>query len=124
MINPIYTRGNKKDVSNYISISVLTTCSIIFEKAMQSRLLKLLHNNILCREQYGFQIKLTTENATYKLINEILSVWNNKLREGDIFCDLEKAFDCVYCNKLISKLETYRMTYKELYQSYCKGRYQ
>jgi hypothetical protein len=25
---------------------------------------------------------------------------------------------------LISKLETYRMTYKELYQSYCKGRYQ
>ena len=55
---------------------------------MQSRLLKHLHNsNILCREQYGFWMKLTAENATYKLMNEIL----NKLIVGGIFCDLEKA---------------------------------
>jgi hypothetical protein len=38
-------------------------------------------------------MKLATENATYKLINEILNAWNNILREGDIFCDLEKTFD-------------------------------
>jgi len=80
---------------------------------MQSRSLKHLHNNnISCREQYGFQMKLTTENAAYKLINEILNAWNNKLRVGDTFCDLEKAFDSVNHNKLISNLETRGMTYR------------
>jgi hypothetical protein len=81
MINPIYTRENKKDISNYTPTSVLTSCSVIFVKTLQSRLLKRIHNNnISCREQYGFQMKLTTENATYKLINEILNAWNNKLK--------------------------------------------
>ena len=60
----------------------------------------------------GFQTKLTAVNATYKLINEILNAWKYKLRVGDIFCDLEKAFDCVHCNIWISKLETYGMTYR------------
>ena len=37
---------------------------------MQSSLLKHLHNsNILCREEYGLQMKLTIENGTYELIN-------------------------------------------------------
>jgi hypothetical protein len=35
MLNPTYTRGNKKGVSNYIPISALTSSSIIFEKANQ-----------------------------------------------------------------------------------------
>jgi len=54
-----------------------------------------LNNNILSREQYGFRMKLTTENTTYKLMHEILNALNNKLIVGGIFCDLEKAFDCV-----------------------------
>jgi len=33
-------------------------------------------------------MNLTTGNATYKLINEILIALNNKLIVGGIFCDL------------------------------------
>ena len=78
---------------------------------MQSRLLKRLHNNnILGSEQYRFQMKLTMENSTHKLVNEILHVLNNKLILGGIFCDLEKAFFCVNHDRLIMKLETYRIT--------------
>ena len=36
-----------------------------------------------------------TDNATYKLTTEILNAMNNKLLVGGIFCDLEKATDCV-----------------------------
>ena len=45
---------------------------------------------------------------------------------GGIFCDVQKAFDCINHNILLSKLEFYRITgitYKQL-KSYLKGGYQ
>jgi hypothetical protein len=44
-------------------------------------------------EQYGYSTNPSTENIL--LINKILLEMNNKLTDGGIFCDLEKAFDCV-----------------------------
>ena len=117
----------KNDISNCRPISLLTSFSKIFEKTMQSNLFKHLHNNnILCREQYGFLMKVTTENATYKLTKEILNALKNKLMVGGIFCDTEKAFGCVNPDILTLKLETFGISGidKELYQSYLKGRYQ
>jgi hypothetical protein len=52
-------------------------------------------NNILAREQYGFRNKSSTETATYKLINEVLTALNNGMIVGAIFYDLKRAFDCV-----------------------------
>jgi hypothetical protein len=36
-------------------------------------------NNILVKEQYGFRSNSNMEKASYKLIDEILTVMNNKL---------------------------------------------
>jgi len=49
----------------------------------------------------------TTENAAYKLINEVLSALNNKQIVGGVFCDLTKAFAFVNHYILISKIENY-----------------
>jgi hypothetical protein len=54
----------------------------------------------------------TTENAVYKLINEVLNALDNKQIVGGIFCDLTKAFDCVGHDILISKIEKYGITGK------------
>jgi hypothetical protein len=83
-------------------------------------------NNILADEQFGFRNKSAANNAIYKLINEILIALNNKLMAGGIFCDSEKAFDCVIHKILLSKLEFYSVKGKAKlwFESYFSNRYQ
>ena len=66
------------------------------------------------------------KKASFKLIDKILKSMNNKHLVGGIFCDLQKAFDCVSHDILIKKLEFYGITGKfgALIKSYFKGRYQ
>jgi hypothetical protein len=80
----------------------------------------------LVQEQYGFRTKLKTDDATYHLTNEILKALNSNSLVGAIFCDLEKAFDCVNHKILLTRLNFYGITdnrYK-LYKSYLMDRYQ
>jgi 2-phospho-L-lactate guanylyltransferase (CobY/MobA/RfbA family) len=49
---------------------------------------------------------LYTDNAIYALLNDVLTALNNKSKVKGIFCDTEKAFDCVNHDILLHKLET------------------
>jgi hypothetical protein len=62
-------------------------------------------NNILVKEQFGFRTNTSTDSAIYKLTNEIHKALNSKNLIVDIFCDLERAFDCVNHEVLLSKMD-------------------
>jgi hypothetical protein len=58
--------------------------------------------------QFSFRKVIAIEDAIFKLINEILNALNNKTKDGSIFCSLEKAFDSVNHDALLSKLPYYK----------------
>jgi hypothetical protein len=95
-IKPIYKKGDKTQITNYRPISLLPAFSKIFEKVLYKRLYNhLLSNNMLVKEQFGFRCNTSTEMAIYTLVNNNLSSLNTKTLVGGLFCDLQKALDCV-----------------------------
>jgi hypothetical protein len=91
-------------MSNYRLVSLLTSFSKILERVMQTKiLLQSSKYNILSKEQYGFKTGFRTDVAIYKVTTEILNSMNNKLYVRGIFCGLEKAFDYVDHEILLSK---------------------
>jgi len=57
--------------------------------------------------------------------SSILTAMNNNQMVGGIFCDLQKAFNCVNHKILLQKLEFYGIKgkFKTLIESYLTGRY-
>jgi hypothetical protein len=102
VIIPIHKKGDKSLLANYRPISLLTSFSKIVERVMYNRLVShLTKRTILSPNQYGFQEKLSTDNAVYTLLNVILTALNNKSKAKGLFCDIEKDFDCVNHNILL-----------------------
>jgi hypothetical protein len=81
---------------------------------------------VLNPNQFGFHKNLSMDNAVYSLQNKILIALNNKAKAKGIFCDIEKAFNCVNHSILLHKLEIYGITgtSKNLYSQYLRERYQ
>jgi hypothetical protein len=107
-ISHMYKKGDKNNVSNFWPISLLPSFSKIFERVIYNRLMDHLHtNNILTNSRSGFRKNASTTNAIYKLTNYILMALNNKKKSCGIFFDLEKAFDCIDHEILMTKMKYY-----------------
>ena len=107
-ICPIYKDGDKDLFSNYRPISVLSSFSKIYEKAVFIRLLSFLNsNNILSEAQYGFQQNHSTYMALLDMYESISLAIDKKEYSIGVFIDLSKAFDTLNHKILLQKLEYY-----------------
>ena len=125
---PIFKAGDTKHVTNYRPISVLSTFSKIYEKAVHCRLNKYLTDHaILHNNQFGFRPKLlSTSLALLQLVDQLTKCMDENMITIGVFVDLAKAFDTVDYNILLKKLEHYgvRGIANQWFCSYLKYRQQ
>ena len=105
---PIFKSGCSASFSNYRPISILSSFSKIYERAMQNRLLKfLMKNDVLGNNQYGFRKNHSTYMALLEMYDKLsLGFDENKITIA-LFIDLQKAFDSISHDILLYKLHHY-----------------
>lgn len=127
MICPFHKGGSKLKPSNYRPVSILPILSKVFEKIMQSRLVKFLEQekNIF-PQQYGFQKNKSTTLAVLDLYSKIIQALDKGEYACSVFLDFAKAFDTVNHKILLKKLENYgiRGIANKWFESYLTNRYQ
>jgi hypothetical protein len=126
-IVPVFKKGDPSIPGNYRPISLLSVFDKLLEKLMYSRLYKhLSRNNVLYDFQFGFRKNHSTALALLEVTD---SIYQN-LDEGNsccgIYLDLQKAFDTVNHDILLSKLYNYgvRGIVHHWFQSYLANRKQ
>ena len=108
-VHPIYKKNDKTKCANYRPISLLSNMSKIFERAMYNRIELFLNEfDIIYHNQFGFRKHHSTQqHALTAIIEKIRTNLDNKTFSAAVFVDLEKAFDTVNHNVLLSKLDHY-----------------
>ena len=124
---PIHKKDEKYRCENYRPISLLPNISKIFERVMYSRLDNFLNmSEIIYKFQFGFRKNYSTNHALLSIIEQIRGALDKNMFTCGVFIDLEKAFDTVNHQILVSKLNHYgiRGVANKWFSSYLSNRYQ
>ena len=99
---PIHKKGDKQLIKNYRPISPLPICGKILEKIIFNYLYSYLTaNRLITRSQSGFRPGDSTTNQLLYFVDEIRQAFEVRT----VFLDISKAFDKVWHDGLIFKLE-------------------
>lgn len=102
LITPIFKSGNRRDVSNYRGISILSLISKIFERLVRRKIDSFV-SRLIDQSQHGFETgKSTVTNlSVYTLF--IRKCLNQGQQVDAIYTDFSKAFDKVDHGLLLFK---------------------
>ena len=107
-VTPIFKKEDPLLPSNYRPISALSVFSKLYGKCMYSRLYAFLTKyKLLFKMQFGFTNNHSTSHALISLIDLIKKYLDNDHFVCGVFIDLQKAFDTVYHEILLVKLDFY-----------------
>ena len=106
-VTPIHKKNDKQSIKNYRPISLLPICAKIFEKIIFDQLYShFTSNSLITNNQSGFISGDSTTNQLLELVNEIHKSFDqrNSHEVRSVFLDISKAFDKVWHEGLIHKL--------------------
>ena len=120
-------KGCNMDCTNYRPISLLSNINKIIEKLMHERIYSFLEKHKCIYElQFGFRSKHSTGHALTDLTEAIRKAMDESSFAVGVFIDLQKAFDTVDHEVLLSKLNHYgiRGIANNWFRSYLTNRQQ
>ena len=104
-LKPLYKKGSTTLPRNYQPISILPLISKIIEKMIDDQTQASLdQNKILYRFQWGFRKNCSTDPCLSYLNNKIATGFESGLYTGMILIDLQKAFDTINDEILVTKM--------------------
>ena len=105
MVVPIHKKGSKLEVGNYRPISLLSNINKLLEKIVHERTYNFLEKyNCLYKYQYGFRRSHSTNHALIEITEKVRQALDSGKFACGIFVDLQKAFETVNHDILLTKL--------------------
>ena len=112
-IIPVHKKRDKQVIDHYRPVSLLPICNKIFQKLLVTSIFKFLDdNNLLSSNQSGFR---PSDSCDYQLLSIVHDIYvsfdccPSPVFRG-IFLDIYKAFDLVWHEGLIYKLQSLGMS--------------
>jgi hypothetical protein len=103
---PLHKKGEMTNPSNYRPVSLLPCVSKVFEKVVFNHVHQYLRsNNLLCDRQSGFTPGDSTVNQLLEVCHKIYNAFDKGDEVQGVFLDFSKAFDSVWHEGLLYKLE-------------------
>ena len=126
-VSPIHKKNDKQLVSNYRPISLLPICSKILEKIIFNNMYRyLVVNDLISKHQSGFRPGDSTTNQLLFLVHAIHLALDEQKEVRSLFLDMSKAFDKVWHDGLLFKLQRNGIEGQllQLFKSYLSNRKQ
>ena len=107
-VRPIFKKGVKAHPGNYRPVSLTSTVCKVFEGFLRDALNEhLTENNLLSDHQHGFTSGRSCMTQLLSTVNDWLKFIENGEPVDAIYLDLQKAFDKVPHQRLLTKLKAY-----------------
>lgn len=118
-------RKSRKLLGNFRPISLLSLTSRIMDRNLLRRIKQEEeHIEIISNEPCGFREEHLTENQVMRMIGDLIINMENRRTICILFSNVEKAFDRIWQDGLISKMDKqgYKTTIIRTIQDYFTGR--
>jgi len=106
VIRPLHKGGNHDDKNNYRPIALTSVFSKVYEKLFLLRVEPHCADSITSR-QFGFIKGKTCLDAACSFLKQLVDAIDRKEQAVGVLIDLQKAFDCVQHDLLLSRLEAF-----------------
>ena len=109
-ISPVFKKGNCTKPSNYRPVSLTSICCKVMEHVIHSNVMHHLdHHDILTDKQHGFRRNRSCESQLILTTHDFVETLDQRGQTNVVIMDFSKAFDVVPHNRLMLKLDHYRI---------------